>query len=379
MASIEKRLINDEPRYDVRYREPSGRQRRKTFGKKGFAVRFAATIEADMLRGTYIDPDAGRIAFQKYAENWLRNQPLEVTSRETIERRLRLHVYPVLGSKSLRQIDPSAIRDWLHGLSLASSNSQHSVFTNVSTVFSAAVDDGLIPKNPCKARSVRAPRLERRRAVPWDAVRVMAVREALPDRFKIVVDLGVGLGLRQGEIFGLSPTDIDWDHGYVHVRRQVKLLGDNQLVFGPPKNKRSRTIPLPDVLQDLLLAYQDQHPPRFVSLPWRETGGKQVTVPLLLTNSKGSALHRGYFNTCIWRKTLETAGVEASRENGCHALRHHYASVLLDAGANIRAVSEYLGHSDPGFTLRTYTHLMPASNDRTRQAIDDAFKAYVFR
>ncbi|MFT3871468.1 MAG: hypothetical protein QM714_02300 [Nocardioides sp.] len=134
-----------------------------------------------MLRGTYIDPDAGRVAFQKYAENWLRNQPLEATSRETIERRLRLHVYPVLGSKSLRQIDPSAIRGWLHGLSLASSNSQHSVFTNVSTVFSAAVDDGLVPKNPCKARSVRAPRLERRRAVPWDAVRVMAVREALPD------------------------------------------------------------------------------------------------------------------------------------------------------------------------------------------------------
>ncbi|HEY5834122.1 tyrosine-type recombinase/integrase, partial [Streptomyces sp.] len=56
-----------------------------------------------------------------------------------------------------------------------------------------------------------------------------------------------------------------------------------------------------------------------------------------------------------------------------HALRHWYASVLLDAGESIRAVSEYLGHSDPGFTLRTYTHLMPASAARTRRAIDQAF------
>jgi hypothetical protein len=56
-----------------------------------------------------------------------------------------------------------------------------------------------------------------------------------------------------------------------------------------------------------------------------------------------------------------------------HALRHAYASVLLDAGESIKALSEYLGHSDPGFTLRTYTHLLPSSETRTRKAIDDAF------
>lgn len=58
-----------------------------------------------------------------------------------------------------------------------------------------------------------------------------------------------------------------------------------------------------------------------------------------------------------------------------HALRHWYASVLLDAGESIRAVSEYLGHSGPGFTLRTYTHLMPSGTERTRAAVDAAFSA----
>ena len=77
------------------------------------------------------------------------------------------------------------------------------------------------------------------------------------------------------------------------------------------------------------------------------------------------------------RPALARAGVEPGRENGTHALRHHYASVLLDAGESIKAVSEYLGHSDAGFTLRTYTHLMPASGERTRLAVDAAFACYI--
>lgn len=55
-----------------------------------------------------------------------------------------------------------------------------------------------------------------------------------------------------------------------------------------------------------------------------------------------------------------------------HALRHWFASVLLEAGVSVKALSEYLGHADPGFTLRTYTHLMPASDDKARTAVDRA-------
>lgn len=56
-----------------------------------------------------------------------------------------------------------------------------------------------------------------------------------------------------------------------------------------------------------------------------------------------------------------------------HALRHFYASVLLDAGESIKAVSEYLGHSDPGLTLKVYAHLMPTSRERAKLAIARAF------
>ncbi|MEU7087688.1 tyrosine-type recombinase/integrase [Streptomyces achromogenes] len=58
-----------------------------------------------------------------------------------------------------------------------------------------------------------------------------------------------------------------------------------------------------------------------------------------------------------------------------HALRHFYASVLLEARENIKALTEYLGHSDPGLTLRVYTHLMPSSQERTRKAIEYAYES----
>lgn len=57
-----------------------------------------------------------------------------------------------------------------------------------------------------------------------------------------------------------------------------------------------------------------------------------------------------------------------------HALRHFYASVLLDAGENIKALSLYLGHANPGFTLRVYTHLMQSRESRTRDAVDGLYE-----
>lgn len=66
--------------------------------------------------------------------------------------------------------------------------------------------------------------------------------------------------------------------------------------------------------------------------------------------------------------------IAATRDHGMHALRHHYASVLLDGGISIRALAEYLGHADPGFTLRICGHLMPNTKDRARAVVDVAHR-----
>lgn len=385
MASIHKRMVGKEPRYDVSYREPDGRQRRRSFKKKVDAETFKSTVEADVLRGTYLDPDAGKITFKSYAERWITDQYRDdqASTREAVELRLRLHVYPTLGSKMLGQIKVSTLRSWVSGLksTVKSEAYRRVIVANVSAILSTAVEEERIPRNYLKSEAVRklasSGETSARRIVPWSVERVALVRRAVSDQYRVAVDLAAGLGLRQGEVFGLSPDDVDFLRGTVTVQRQVKVLGGSKLVFGLPKGRKVREVPLPASVRDVLAEYLAARPARAVTLPWESLQGKLTTVNLVLTTREHSALNRNYFNSYVWRPALATAGVESGRENGMHALRHHYASVLLDAGENIKAVSEYLGHADAGFTLRIYTHLMPASSERTMRAVDAAFACYM--
>ncbi|WP_238487764.1 tyrosine-type recombinase/integrase [Actinoplanes flavus] len=228
-------------------------------------------------------------------------------------------------------------------------------------------------KNPCSAKSVDKPRPNERKIVPWTLDQVRAVRAAIPARYQPMVDLGSACGMRQGEILGLAVDDIDFADGWITVRQQVKRVR-SRLVFGLPKNNKERRIPLSDAIADILAQHIIDVPPRSVTLPWEDPDNdKRVTVTLLFTTTRKNAINRSHFNPDFWHPAVKQAGLDRSRDNGMHALRHFYASALLDAGETIKAVAAYLGHADPGFTLRTYTHLMPASEERTRAAIDALF------
>lgn len=366
-------------RYRARYISPDGIERSESFrdGEKRKAETWLSGIEADMSRGQYIDPTAGKISFENYATAWLASLTIDPSSLQHTELRLRLHAFPHIGPRSMNACQPVDIRGWARTLQDAglAASYQRVIFANVSAVFTAAVDDGIIARNPCRARSVRAPRADQRRIAPWPADRVFSVQDALPERYRIAVDLAGGCGLRQGEVFGLAVDDLDFLDGVVRVVRQVKIL-DSRLVFAPPKGGKERDVPLPDSVAEALSAHITAHPPVDVTLPWRTPSGEPVTAQLLLYSRERKAMNRNYFNSYLWKPALRAADVEPVRQNGIHALRHFYASVLLDAGENVKALAEYLGHSDPGFTLRTYTHLMPRSQARTRRAVDDTFRRH---
>jgi integrase len=148
----------------------------------------------------------------------------------------------------------------------------------------------------------------------------------------------------------------------------------SRLVFGLPKNDRDRRIPLPDSVARSLRQHGKDFDTIRITLPWEDPfADERVTVPLIFTTTRQGALNRATFDGKSWRPAVAAAGIVPTRATGMHALRHFYASALLDAGESIKALASYLGHADPGFTLRVYTHLMPASEERTRRAIDDLF------
>lgn len=369
-------LFGNGLRYRVRYIGPDGRERGKSFPDraKRAAEDFLVSVESDKLRGSYIDPAAGRVTFAEYAEHWLRTRAFDESTRESAEIRVRKHLIPFFGSRQLSAIKPGHIREWDSSMvGKLAPGTRSVVFAHLRSILAAAVDDERIAKNPCSARSVKPPRPVERRAVPWKPNEVSAIREGLAERYRLTVDLGAGCGMRQGEILGLSVDDLDFDGGWVHVVRQVKLVR-SRLVFGLPKNDRDRRIPMPGSVAHALRRHGEVCKPVEITLPWEDPfSDERVTVRLLLTSPRRNAINRTTFDDKSWRPALGAAGIVPTRATGMHALRHFYASALLDAGESIKALASYLGHADPGFTLRVYTHLMPASEERTRRAIDDLF------
>jgi integrase len=365
-------------RYRVRYIGPDGRERSESFpdGKKREAQDFLNRIQTDIRAGTYVDPDAGRISFRQYAAAWLAAITVDELTHDRLEYELRLHIYPAFGDLPIVQAaQVSTIRAWAKRIQDAglSPGYRRKLFEDVSMIFNAAVDDKKIASNPFAAKTIRPPQAETTRVVPWPIQLRAKFRANVESRYRVAVDLGAGCGLRQGEIFGISPDDVDPHRPILHVVRQVKVVR-SRLIFALPKGGKTREAPLPDSVAARLKAHAKEYPPMPVTLPWGSSTGQPRTVQLYLYTTNGAALNRPTFNSRVWRPALRATGIPRTRQNGMHVLRHTYASVLLDAGESIRALAAYLGHADPGFTLRTYTHLLPTSEDRTRRAIDQAFR-----
>lgn len=167
MASIRKRSTSRGVRYDVRYRDPAGADRTRSFSRKVDADRFAATVESDKVRGLWVDPSAGRVSFREYAEQrWLPAQiHLRPNTLELYEGHLRRHVLPAIGGRPLAAIQRPEVK------TLVARLAQNLAPATVATVYAvarmvmqSAVDDGLLAANPCSR--VPLPRVERQIVAP---------------------------------------------------------------------------------------------------------------------------------------------------------------------------------------------------------------------
>ena len=366
-------------RYRVRYIDPDNSERSKSFPdkQKKRADDFLIEVESDKREGKYIDPRSSRKTFRQQAESWVRAQSSDPATREALRSRLESRIYPTFGDRPVGRIAASSIRDWVSELEERkyADNYKAVLFDIVAGVLEMAVDDRLIRENPCRAKTIRRPVRRSPKIEIWPDEHVSVVRRGvslLGERYSVVVPLGVGLGLRQGELLGLSPDDIDREAMTLHVQRQVKYV-KGTLMFALPKREKTRYVPLSRSTLDMIDSHVKLFPAHPVTLPWGSATGKSVTVRLLIVKADGMALSGDLFNKIVWRPAFGKAGLSyRNRVDGMHAMRHLYASKLLARGVSVKELAEYLGHEDPGFTLRVYTHLLPSSHERARQAVDDA-------
>jgi len=125
-------------------------------------------------------------------------------------------------------------------------------------------------------------------------------------------------------------------------------------------------VPLPSATADMLAEHLRAHPPGPGGLIVTRTG---VTKPRTVMEA-GVWTRRRAGHLCL--AAAKAAGIPDG--NTSHSLRHHYASILLDAGESVHAVSERIGDR-PEMVLRIYGHLMPNREDTTRRAVDAAWQA----
>ena len=204
------------------------------------------------------------------------------------------------------------------------------------TFFRYLCREGVLEKNP--ARALLSPRTERRIPVHLEESEVEALLDVPgeglgPARAKAILELFYGTGIRCGELVGLDLDDVDMD------ARMVRVLG---------KGRKERIVPFGRPAADALRRYA----------PYRDETHPRSGA--LFVNKRGGRLTDRFVRYMLADRVAKVAG---QRRVSPHALRHSFATHLLERGADLRAIQELLGHASLSTTQR-YTHV------NTRHVLD---------
>jgi integrase len=351
VGHIQKRAMR---KYRARWLDPDGRERSKTFARRSDAERHLATVEGAKLAGTYVD-HTDRTTVTEYARRWAATRPHRPTTAIRVASLIDKHIDgTALGSQRLAAVRPSQMQAWASDRAqVLSPGTLRLLVALLRSVYNAAVQDRLVASSPVTRLSL--PRSERQRIVPLTVAQVRTLAEVMPTRCRAMVITQAGLGLRVAELLALRAEDVSFLHRTVRVEWQTSPDGKRRV---PPKTPRSRrTLPLPAVVGSELAAHIADFPPALDGS--------------LFTTATGMLYRHEHYGSRIFAKAVRDAGLPAGTTT--HHLRHHYASVLLAAGESVVAVADRLGHENGTLVLKTYGHLMPDTEDRTRRAIDAAW------
>jgi integrase len=343
-------------RWRVRYRDPAGRERAKSFARKQDAERFLRHAEADKLRGQWVEPRQGRTTVGELAERWYATTvTLKAKTREDYRSLLHNHVLPAFGDRAVASLDTLAVRGWLAGLvsgGLSASRAKHAYYV-LYAVLEAAIQAGALARNP--AAGVRAPRSHSREMHFLSAAEVERLAEAIVRPYGVLVRFAAYTGLRAGEIAALCVKRLDLLRGTVRVVEAASEVS-GRLVTGPTKTHAERTVRLPRFLRDELAAYLASQP--------RDRDAFVFTAP------KGGPLRHHNFYKRQFCPALVRAGLP--EQIRFHDLRHTCASLLIAQGAHPKAIQVHLGHSSIQVTMDRYGHLFPDALEHLADRLDAA-------
>jgi integrase len=369
MAFIEKSGKNT---WRVRYwKDDSTHGSIPGFTSKKAAQAKADEIDADQRRGTFLDPDAGKLTLAEWTVTWF--DSIDVADATTSQYRslTRNHIVPRWGTTSLDSISGLAVHTWakkLRGEGYALSTVT-TITKIMSMMLADAADERLITANPIqprrRGRRRHQPHTERLWATPEQALPIALQAAALVGNWAAVLMITAAwTGARWGELTGLQRSNTHLDHGVIVIDPDIGALHevDGKLELGPPKTAESaRTITLPPFLIDLLRAHLDthEHPHVFV------TGENQ----LLRRSNFARRAMRPATDGNLDRKRPRVRVQPIVPELTFHSFRHSHKTWMIADGMPEVAQARRLGHKIPDKIEHIYSHVAPEVETRLLQAL----------
>jgi integrase len=260
-----------------------------------------------------------------------------------------------LGRRRLVRVTNTDVQEWVseRAAVLAPRTVKLAVQT-IRAVFNQAVADRRINHNQNPATKLSLPKVPDRHFVPLTVAQVRTLAATAPEHARALVTAQAALGPRLGELLALRVKDVSFDFRTVRIAEQLSQDGKCRM---PTKNHKERKVPMPNTAAAAVREHMATYPP--------------ATEDELIFTVNGLPWRQDQFDRVL-RKAVREAKLPAGTTS--HHLRHHYVSVLLDAGESVIVVAERIGDT-PKMVTDVYGHLMPDSEDKTRRAIDAAWSA----
>lgn len=316
-------------------------------GRESEAEHIKSLLIAELEKGTYLEP--ATVTVSEWMDTWLQEYKKNSLRPNTYA----LYVWhtghfikPSIGNIPLQKLRPEHLQRLYNSLveKKMSSRVVHQVHQLINAALKQAIKNRLIQNNPADA-TTKPP-------LKYKEIRVLTAEEQ--DKFlKALMQhpMGaafitmLGTGLRRGEVLGLHWQDVNLDKKFLHVRRGIVAVKGQGIIAEEPKTKKgNRIVPLPKMIVEALKRHRDR---------LKKDGMHREDGPVF-PSSAGTYIWPRNFNRAFEaiRKELKINDISP------HALRHTFATRLLELGEDMKVIQELLGHSKIGTTADIYTHVV---------------------
>ncbi|MEV2909771.1 site-specific integrase [Paenibacillus larvae] len=339
-----------------------------------------AKFKQEVLSGEYIKPE--KMTLKQFIENeWepkyaSNTENLSPLTYRTYKHYIKNHIMPIFGQKKLDDVKTLHIVTFIDNLSkpdmrkdgksgkLSPGTVQY-IYRVLKNIFTRATEWQLIKSNPIIG--VKKPKVVQVEFDFYDENEAREVIKALykePRRWRLLI-LGAMIGgCRRGELVGLEWSDIDFENKTISIRKSISLTSESKAIVKEPKSKSSiRTIDMPDWFMEELKEYKREWGEEKRSVGDKWLGGDRLFIfhagfgkPLYHTSPTG------WWDNFIKRHNLKRVRF--------HDLRHSSATLLIEAGASMKAIQRRLGHSKHQITADVYAHVTKKVSRETAEKFD---------